>query len=52
MFDPMDMEELPQWKRELPPVPHKLFNEPLDVVVEFYKEHVRRDIDAGRLTCS
>lgn len=45
----MDTEELPQWKRELPPVQHKLFNDLLDVLVEFYKEHIRRDIDAGRL---
>ncbi len=44
------MEEFPQWKRELPPVPHKLFSEPLNALVEFYKEHIQRDIDAGRLT--
>lgn len=43
------MEELPKWKRELPSVPHKLFNDAFNVVVEYYKEHVRRDIDAGRL---
>jgi len=46
----MDMEELPQWKRELPPIPHKLFNEALNLLAEFYKEHIRRDIDARRLT--
>lgn len=44
------MEEFPQWKQELPAVPHKLFHEPLNVLVEFYKEHIRRDIDAGRLS--
>ncbi len=46
------MDKLPQWKRELPPVPHKLFNEALNVVVEFYKEHVMRDIGTAQLTPS
>jgi hypothetical protein len=44
------MEEFPQWKHEVPRVPAKLFNEPLHVLVEFYKEHVRRDVDSARLT--
>lgn len=48
----MGMEELPKWKNKLPRVPFKLFSEPLNVLVEFYKEHVRRDIHAGRLTPS
>jgi hypothetical protein len=44
------MEEFPQWKHEAPPMPHKLVNDPLQVLVEFYKEHVRRDVESGRLT--
>jgi hypothetical protein len=44
------MEELQQWKLDLPGIPHKLLNEPLEILVNFYKEHMRRDIDAGRLT--
>jgi hypothetical protein len=44
------MEEFPQWKHEVPPIPHKLVNEPLQVLVEFYKEHVQRDVKSGRLT--
>jgi hypothetical protein len=43
------VEELPQWKHELPSFPHKLLNAGLVVVVEFYKEHIKRDVDAGRL---
>ena len=30
-------------------VPHKLFHEPLKVLVKFYKEHLQRDMKAGRL---
>lgn len=45
----MRMEEFPKWKRELPGVPHKVFNEPLSVLVEYYKEHIQRDLDAGQL---
>lgn len=48
-LDTPTMEELPQWKHEVPPIPHKLFNEALQVLVEFYKEHVRRDVRSGRL---
>jgi len=44
------MEEFPQWKHEVPPIPHKLVNEPLQVLVEYYKEHIRRDVQSGRLT--
>jgi len=39
----------PEWKRELPSLPHKLYSEPLMVLVEYYKEHLRRDVDAGKL---
>jgi len=31
-------------------VPHKLFHEPLEALVNFYKEHIQRDTNAGRLT--
>ncbi|HUY14459.1 MAG TPA: DUF5677 domain-containing protein [Terriglobia bacterium] len=44
------MEPFPQWKHEVPPIPHGLFNEILQVLVEFYKEHFRRDVKSGRLT--
>lgn len=43
------MEDLPRWKRDLPSVPHKLFNDAVNIVIEFYKEHLRRDIASGRL---
>lgn len=43
------MHELPKWKHELPAVPHKLFNQTFNVVVEYYKEHLRRDTADGRL---
>jgi hypothetical protein len=44
------MEELPKWTQELPGLPHKLFNDTANVVVEYYKEHLRRDVKDGRLT--
>ena len=44
------MQEFPKWKRDLPRVPHKLLNEPIQLLVEFYKEHLRRDVKSGRLT--
>ena len=43
------MTEYPQWKRDLPSIPFDLISKPLMVVVEFYKEHVSRDMSAGRL---
>ena len=44
------MEELPIWKREqLPGTPHKLLNNLVTVLVEFYSEHLRRDRGDGRL---
>jgi hypothetical protein len=46
------MNQFPEWKRELHKVPHKLMSEPLEVLVRFYKEHLQRDIQAGRLTPS
>lgn len=44
------MVEFPKWKRELPHIPHKLINAPLELLVEFYKEHLQRDFQSGRLT--
>ena len=43
------MDELPIWKRELPATPHKLLNNLVTVLVEFYSEHLRRDRRDGRL---
>ena len=43
------MEELPIWKQELPATPHKLLNNLVTVLVEFYGEHLRRDRADGRL---
>ena len=39
----------PVWKRELPKFPHKMYNEPLEKLLEFYKEHIRRDVNSGKL---
>jgi hypothetical protein len=46
----MDVKEPPRWKQNLPGFPHKLLDDLLSLLVEFYKEHLRRDIDTGRLT--
>ena len=43
------MEELPIWKQELPATPHKPLNNLVEVLVEFYGEHLRRDRTDGRL---
>ena len=43
------MEELPIWKQELPPTPHKLLNTLVIVLVEFYGEHLQRDRADDRL---
>ena len=43
------MEELPIWKQELPATPHKLLNNLVTPLVEFYGEHLRRDRADGRL---
>jgi hypothetical protein len=42
--------KLPVFKYKPPLSPFKLYDEPLRVVVEFYKEHLRRDVESGRLT--
>ena len=43
------MDEFPIWKRELQAFPHKLFNDLANTLVEFYKEHIQRDVESGRL---
>ncbi|HVN82239.1 MAG TPA: hypothetical protein VMW38_24860, partial [Terriglobia bacterium] len=43
------MAEYPKWNYEAPHIPFELINKPLMVVVEFYKEHVGRDVSGGRL---
>jgi hypothetical protein len=42
--------EFPAWKHKLPASPFKLYNDPLQVLIEFYKEHLRRDTKDGKLT--
>lgn len=46
----MTTKDIPRLKLDLPAVPHKLLNDNLEVVFKFYREHLRRDVDAGRLT--
>jgi len=43
------MEELSLWKLDLSGIPHKLLNDLVSLLVDFYKEHLRRDVDAGKL---
>lgn len=43
------MEDLPKWKHELPSIPHPLLNDAVNLLTEFYKEHIRRDIRDGKL---
>jgi hypothetical protein len=43
------MAEYPKWKHEAPHIPFELINKPLMIVVEFYKEHIGRDVSGGRL---
>jgi hypothetical protein len=45
----LDGMKIPEFKYAPPPVPFKLYDDPLKVLVEFYKEHIRRDIDGARL---
>ena len=42
-------DDLPQWKQELPEFPHKLVNDLATLLTDFYKEHIRRDVNAGKL---
>ena len=39
----------PELKRDLPSFPHSLFNTPLEQLVRFYREHIERDINSGKL---
>lgn len=39
----------PEWKQQLPAFPHKLYNVPLKLLIEFYKEHIRRELEDGKL---
>src|SRR5277367_1215131 len=40
----------PEFKLTLPSSPFQLYNEPVEILVKFYKEHLQRDIADGRLT--
>ncbi len=40
---------LPTWKQDLPAFDYGLLKDAVLVLTEFYKEHVRRDVEAGRL---
>ena len=42
-------DDLPQWKQELPEFPHKLVNDLTTLLTDFYKEHIRRDVNDGKL---
>jgi hypothetical protein len=43
------VQQLPELKVELPGSPFPLYHEPLNVLIEFYKEHIRRDTNDGKL---
>jgi hypothetical protein len=43
------MDEFPKWKQDLPSVPHPLLNDIAKLLSDFYTEHLRRDVDGGRL---
>jgi len=43
------MDDLPRWKQELPAFPHALVNDLANLLTEFYKEHIRRDVNDGKL---
>jgi hypothetical protein len=42
--------EIPEWKKKLPASPFKLYDDPLQALVKFYKEHLRRDTKDGKHT--
>jgi hypothetical protein len=42
-------DDFPQWKQELPEFPHKLVNDLATLLTDFYKEHIRRDVNDGKL---
>ena len=43
------MTDWPVWKHELPALPHKLFNDAVNNVTEFYKANLEVDAKRGRL---
>jgi hypothetical protein len=43
------MEPFPVWKQDRPRTPHKLLNDLVKLLVDFYSEHLRRDREDGRL---
>jgi hypothetical protein len=45
----MESMKVPEFRYSPPPVPFKLFDDPLKVLIEFYKEHIHRDIDGAKL---
>ena len=40
---------VPEFKYAPPPIPFKLYDDPLKELIEFYKEHIRRDIGGAKL---
>jgi hypothetical protein len=41
--------EIKKWVHKVPSVPHSLLNDAMNIAVEFYKEHIRRDVADGRV---
>jgi hypothetical protein len=48
MYDPL-MEPFPVWKQDRPRTPHKLLNDLVKSLVDYYGEHLRRDREDGKL---
>ena len=45
-----DSDQLPKWQHTPDiKIPHKLVNDLVNVVVDYYREHIRRDVQDGRL---
>ncbi len=47
--DGVEVQKFPEYKVKLPGSPFKLYDEPLKLLIEFYKEHIRRDNADGKL---
>jgi len=43
------VKDLPKWTHEIPSIPHPLLNDAANLLTEFYKEHIQRDIEEGKL---
>ena len=41
--------EIKKWVHQVPGVPHSLLNDAINSAVEFYKEHIRRDVNDGKI---